>query len=77
MVEGLKEQLSPRSVSHPHEAEPVEPLPPPQAASDIPPQPETALKPWPLQQALPEQLRERMSTLIQGSAEVGAVNPLR
>ena len=74
MVEGLKEQLSPHCASQQHEVTPVEPLPPPQPATpplpETAPRPEASLKGCAAQQALPDHLRERMSNLIQGSAEV-------
>lgn len=70
MVEGLKEQLSPECTSQQHEVTPVEPLPPPQPLPETAPLPEASLKGCAAQQALPEHLRERMSTIIQGSAEV-------
>ena len=71
MLEGLKEQLSPHCTSQQHEITPVAPLPPPQPLPETAPQPGASLKGCcAAQQALPEHLRERMSTIIQGSAEV-------
>ena len=70
MVEGLNEQLSPTCTSKQQEIKPVEPLPPPQATPETKPQPESLLKGCAPQQVLPDHLGERMSNLIQGSAEV-------
>lgn len=72
MVEGLKEQLSPTNISKQQQEEikHVEPLPPPQAMPNTKPQPEALLKGCAPQQALPDHLHERMSNLIQGSADV-------
>ena len=71
MVEGLKEQLSlTNTPSEPLEGVPVKPLPSPHALSEGSPRSEACTKAFPLDSALPEHVQERMSNLIQGSAEV-------